>query len=134
MPKSTLHQHREAFCLMQYEGRGSHGVITEWIWNSRDGVTPFGVRDISGNFELLHVRWNQDRYAPNHVPKGGDRIFVDLTRKRAEQLALVNARRWWESNLADCQHQFDSVEDMAEMLATSYLDTEGAPDLIMVEG
>lgn len=35
------HQHPEAFALMQYTSKSSG--ITEIVWNSRDGVTPFGI-------------------------------------------------------------------------------------------
>lgn len=36
---ASRHLHKEAFCLMLY--RGVESGEEEWLWNSRDGVTPF---------------------------------------------------------------------------------------------
>lgn len=82
------HQHEEAFCLMQYET--DDGTEREWIWNSRDGVTPFALRLRSGRM-ARHVRRHEDRYAPEHEPKPGALMFVDMTEERARAIMVS---RW----------------------------------------
>jgi hypothetical protein len=60
------HAHVEAFCLMTYETKD--GSVTERIWNSRDGVTPFVVYTRDGKTEMQHVRWQEDRYRDGTMP------------------------------------------------------------------
>ncbi|CAE6839383.1 hypothetical protein [Paraburkholderia nemoris] len=79
------HQHAEAFCLMWYACECGH---RERIWNSRDGVTAFGFQCPSCKEpKLKHVNWGLDKYAPDHVPAPGQRIWIDLTRDRALEIA-----------------------------------------------
>jgi hypothetical protein len=60
----------------------------ERIWNSRDGVTAFGFQCPSCKEpKLKHVNWNLDQYAPGHVPAPGQRVWIDLTRDRALEIA-----------------------------------------------
>jgi hypothetical protein len=68
--------HNEAFCLMKYATKD--GAEVEWIWNSRDGVTPFVVHSRSGQ-EMSHVQWQFDRRLPNYEPLAGERVFVDMS-------------------------------------------------------
>lgn len=80
--------HVEALCLMKYaavkievdgfkQGRVTVGTATEieWIWNSRDGVTPFIIQAFTGA-EMKHVDWHEDAFLPNYVPLVGSRAFV----------------------------------------------------------
>ncbi|MCG5072233.1 hypothetical protein [Paraburkholderia tagetis] len=79
------HRHTEAFCLMWYACECGH---REQIWNSRDGVTPFGCACPSCKEpKLQHVDWNRDTYAPNHQPATGQRMWIDMTRDRARVIA-----------------------------------------------
>lgn len=71
-----IHEHREAFCLMRYEPKDGSSVV--WIWNSRDGVTPFGTT-IDG-VEHLHVRWAEDIYMPIYTPADDDWVWADVSR------------------------------------------------------
>jgi len=64
------HNHVEAFKLMQYADKLGN---VEILWNSRDGVTPFGITSRAGR-EMFHINWQQDRYVPDHIPNVGDRI------------------------------------------------------------
>jgi hypothetical protein len=116
---------------MQYES--DDGSVREVIWNSRDGVTPFGITAKDGKTELRHVRWREDRYAPDHTPALGDRIFVDLTPDLAKAAALANAKRFWDDPQypASQTGRWADVEAMAEDLAKGYL-TPGAPHLLVV--
>lgn len=79
------HQHAEAFCLMWYACECGH---RERVWNSRDGVTAFGFQCPSCKApQLKHINWNLDQYAPDHVPAPGQRIWIDMTRDRALEIA-----------------------------------------------
>lgn len=82
------HHHVEAFCLMWYAcGHCGHA---ERIWNSRDGVTPFGTQCPScgpsqnAGSVLKHVAWNLDEYAPNHKPHRWQKFWRDGTPDEAE--------------------------------------------------
>lgn len=87
----SQYHHREAFCLMLY--RDSAGN-EEWIWNSRDGVTPYGITSRQG-LDAVHVEWNRDRCLPGHRPRRGDRVFVDLTIERAREHRRAFVDHWW---------------------------------------
>jgi hypothetical protein len=134
IPKDE-HRHAEAFRLMRY--RADHRQLEEYIWNSRDGVTPFVVTMRDGT-PGTHVDWRGDAYAPDHQPKVGERIFVDLTEERAGQLARENAERVWEPRDADVSYsvrdQFESVEQLAAYLFELAAEEikRGAPDVIEV--
>ena len=82
-------QQAEAFYLMLYRDTDGN---EEWIWNSRDGVTPFIVQSRQG-LEANHVEWQRDRFRPYHVPAVGDRIFVTTTPERARE----RAEAWYDT-------------------------------------
>ena len=73
MSEPAGYQHAEAFCLMTY--RSDDGSEEEVIWNSRDGVTPFTVRLLSGK-RATHVNWAADQASPGHKPGPGERYFA----------------------------------------------------------
>lgn len=129
----SSHVHAEAFALMQYECKKCHAV--ELIWNSRDGVTPFGVDCRQCGGEAMHARWSEDKYEPNYTPPLGSRMFVDLTAEAAKEHALFNAKRFWNDPAlpASKDGRWLTVEAMAEDLVKGYL-TPGAPDLVVVAG
>jgi ribosomal protein S27E len=78
------HSHGEAFMLMTYacEACGHR----ETIWNSRDGVTPFGCGCPSCGKTLNHVEWQSDVYAPNHKLRPRQRFWRDGTPDEAEAI------------------------------------------------
>ena len=82
---TSKYNHAEAFCLMLYTCE-TCGFM-EVLWNSRDGVTPFiiGCRYCRG--EALHKEMNLDRCIPEYNPFRGQRIFVDITKEKAEEIA-----------------------------------------------
>ena len=83
------HQHAEAFNIMAY--RCDLCAVTELVWNSRDGVTPFCIGCSScGAGEANHANWGLDVYAPDHRPLKGQRYFRDGL--RAEARAIMRAR------------------------------------------
>lgn len=97
------YNHAEAFCLMHYRDADGN---EETIWNSRDGVTPFIMRSRAGR-EMTHVNWQGDHCRPNYLPLIGDRMFVDITRERALEIAQAQVARWWDdATLPMQQHPF----------------------------
>lgn len=130
------HNHPEAFRLMEYVSEDD--TEREVLWNSRDGVTPFIISSPTSGVELIHKNWKADRYAPNHVPKVGDRIFVDLTLQRAR----VFAARQVEQMLADpdpqrrqrLEERYASREEAVEHKTNEMLayGGGGAPDVLIV--
>jgi hypothetical protein len=100
------HLHKEAFCLMVYACAGAADTRPpaagfnrmrssgcghrEVFWNSRDGVTPFGMCCPSCGGDLFHADWQLDRPAPNHQPHYGQGVWRDGTPEEAE--AIIRKR------------------------------------------
>lgn len=64
----------DAYKLYKYQSEETGFV--EWIWNSRDGVTPFTMIGKDGT-RATHVDFHEDLYCPNYVPAVGTRIWAD---------------------------------------------------------
>lgn len=77
----------EGFKLMQYQCDALHREV---VWNSRNGVTPFGIGCRFCSRIAQHVRWNQDIYAPEFNPPKGQRYFRDGLPEEAA--AIIRAR------------------------------------------
>jgi hypothetical protein len=90
------HNHTEAFCLMTYETKDRSE--REVLWNSRDGVTPFGITSRNGK-DMYHVEWQNDFYAPNYKPQVGERIFVDYTPEMARPAAEKYVEEYWDLDI-----------------------------------
>lgn len=82
-----LCSHVEAYCLMQYKC-GLCDYI-ETFWNARDGVTPFIVACPKCSNDMSHVNWSSDEYAPEHMPRKGEGIFIGLPPELAPILARM---------------------------------------------
>lgn len=96
----------------------------ERIWNSRDGVTPFGfVCPSCKEPKLQHVDWREDSYAPNHQPSSGQRVWVDLTRERARTIAQRTIDQVAKSQQVPA-HDFERIVDTVFNNGT-------APDLVI---
>jgi hypothetical protein len=80
---TTKFNHCEAFALMWYACKCGH---RERIWNSRDGVTPYGIGCPSCGEIAHHVDWKSDEAAPDHKPHRWQRIFRDGTPADAVQI------------------------------------------------
>lgn len=87
------HRHPEAYCLMAY--RTDDGTLTEILWNSRDGVTPFCIASADGR-NMTHVHWSSDRYSPDHTPTPGERVFATLSHERAVERAAEWVDFFWD--------------------------------------
>jgi len=126
------YNHVEAFCLMRYQDKVTKEIKV--IWNSRDGVTPFGVTSKDGN-ESFHVEWEQDRCVPDHVPEVGSNIFIDLTRKKYLEYQREVVERYWEDDensiQSSPQYKGMTKEEVA-ILFTANGWQEGMPDTVEV--
>lgn len=82
MTDTTRYVHKEAFCLMWYTCPCGH---RERIWNSRDGVTPFGGLRCPSCGEsglkggLTHTDFHLDDCQPDHKMIDGQMFFRDGT-------------------------------------------------------
>jgi hypothetical protein len=83
--EAPRYNHGEAFCLMWYACECGH---RERAWNSRDGVTPFGLGCPScGTLSLQHVMGAfHDERVVSYVPYRGQLIFRDGTPEEAVQI------------------------------------------------
>lgn len=79
--------YKESYSLMWYECDCGARLRA---WNSRDGVTPFGVNCSSCGGVMKHVDWNKDEKRYAHKPFPGQMVFRDLTREDAEVIARKN--------------------------------------------
>lgn len=125
------HSHPEAFNLMTY--RTDDGLLQEWLWNSRDGVTPFVIMTADGLREMKHVDWQRDQFLPDFKPKPGQRIFATRTRERAEQLATEFVESNWDHPEYPMSASFASKEEAAAAMLSSYWGDGHAPCVVTVQ-
>lgn len=123
------HAHGEAFCLMAYASRD--GSRREVLWNTRDGVTPFGLHAEDG-VELFHATWVLDVYAPAFIPPVGMRVFVDLTEEAARTHAAEQVERDWDHPEYPMREAFASKGDAVGVLTASNMERPGQPDVVTV--
>ena len=120
--------HREAFALMTYACK--HGC-REVIWNSRDGVTPFGTLcRIEGHGMMQHVDWQNDKRDPMHTPVIGDHVFVDISLESLVQHNRKKVERYWgDPQMSHVFERYDSQEEAAQDLARQeFEEHRGAPE------
>lgn len=129
------HVYGEAFALMLYAT--ADGSEHEWIWNSRDGITPFCVASRTGKL-MNHVHWHRDRYVPDYEPKPGERIFVTLTRETARTYATALVERHWDDDGAGgfppMSKRYESKEAAIDLIAADSLKQFGGapPDILEI--
>ena len=121
------YKHAEAFALMHYKCKACGH--TEKIWNSRDGVTPFGLScPRCGSTEFLHWAWHLDQTIEDYQPKIGQRIFVDLTFEKYQQYTKEYIDKNWDKGAYAMKNAFESKEKAFEVLGSDF--EEGKPDVI----
>lgn len=76
---------RDAFRLMEY--RCNTCNRSEFIWNGRNGVSPFGVSCRSCGNSATHIHFERDQFRPDFIPSKGMRYFTDFTKERALEVA-----------------------------------------------
>lgn len=105
-----MNNYKEAFCLMQYRDEVTGEI--EILWNSRDGVTPFGIRSKAGNV-AFHINWHQDVYQPDFVPVRGMRIFIDASPDypHIQEQAKRYVDRFWNAEGIPLSMHFRLKED-----------------------
>lgn len=124
------HAHGEAFHLMRY--RSDDGLEEETLWNSRDGVTPFVISNKDRTKSMTHVDWGKDVYAPDHVPKPGDRVFADMTPEHSAVLAAEHVERYWEDPRFPMKDVFESKEMAVAKFAKEFVGEGDQPVILVV--
>lgn len=119
------YRHKEAFCIMQY--RSKDGTEAEQLWNSRDGVTPFGITSCNGK-QMYHDNWNLDDCRPDFVPPSGMRVFVDAT----EELVCDQLNLYVEKVFTEHEGGYWSTREEAYVtLLPSWLHDGQAPWIVV---
>lgn len=126
MELKQAYKHAEAFKLMRYAS--DDAIHQELLWNSRDGVTPFMIHDVTGQFELQHVAWRSDVRIERFLPPIGSRLFVDMSAARVRHISEEWCEHHWESVL---KKYFTSRSAAIESHIESF--HEGEPDIITVD-
>lgn len=115
----NIRKQPEGFCLMQYQDQTT-GII-EWIWNSRDEITPFVIPSRDGEHEMQHIRWVEDTYCPNWIPRPGDRVFVDATIEACRESRKQYVERYWNDDMASrWKTKEQAIEDLAQIDVKEY--------------
>jgi hypothetical protein len=130
------HKTGDSFMLMLYASK-DHKIV-EYLWNSREGVTPFGILARDDKTTLYHEAWDHDIYCPNYEPPVGMRIFVGLTRQRAKEAARRNVEKWWTTSISGVRFQDRHPDKEAAIreFAEHYYSEHGegeTPDIIEVD-
>ena len=126
------YRHPEAFCLMEY--RCKECGASEILWNSRDGVTPFGIRCLKCGKNMLHSNWEKDRCMPDFKPNNGMRIFTDLTPEKHREYMKKRADMFWNNEKykeLGARDRYNSLEEFIDSLCHSF--HPGEPDIEVVK-
>ena len=100
------------------------GSVGVWIYNSRDGVTPFIC--FKDGIELQHRYWNKDLQQPNYKPKAGDLVWRDIIRSEVEDVMRHRIEK---------HPEYLFGRDIEEMVRSAGDDAEnnGSPCLAVVD-
>lgn len=127
--KKTHFSHGEAFCHMLYISDDQRQW--EWLWNSRDGVTPFIISSPTGK-PMSHKYFGEDRFDPDYKPQPGDRIFVDCTKELIEQKAWERATNYWDDALYPLSKMFKTPDEAARKFIEEWT-KPGSPHVLTIE-
>jgi len=114
------YDHVEAFCIMRYLCEKCKE--REFIWNSRDGVTPMFIecdsyilsRKCDGM--MSHINFSEDECMPDHFPLPGMRVFVDFPENFREvfKKRLINMN--WNTGTCPMNERFKTKQEALETL------------------
>jgi len=104
----------EGLCLMTYQCKKC-GII-EILWNSRPRVTPFVIDCSACDGDMVHIFWENDKYAPNYQPKKGERIFVDWSREAEEKMRREQIEKYWKDGKYPMKDRTDLWKTKEEAL------------------
>ena len=116
--RSLFAVHAEAFQLMLYQPKERAAIGPDlWIWNSRDGVTPFGTR--YQDLDYLHA---MNGYPPSYwgaIPDAATHVWIDYDREAWAALArrryeLFSARD--DEYGADFRARYSSADAWAAVM------------------
>lgn len=108
-PPRGKHTHMEAFCQMQYLCKSCG--YREIIWNSRDGVTPFGTQCPGCKApELYHVNFQGDIYDPKgELRLLGQRFWRDGT---VDEAIAIMQRRFAAAKGTEIEPSQEQIDRM----------------------
>lgn len=109
--RTMTYKHGEAFMLMWYacEKCGHR----ERIWNSRDGVTPFGCGCPSCGSILNHVDWGEDVRAVDYQLHNHQHFWRDGTPDEAEAIMRRRIERM-EGQITEYPLSPEEVADLIQ--------------------
>jgi len=121
----------DAFVVLRYRSL-DNPEVTEDVWNSRDGTTPYTILMRDGSTGT-HVDWTSGVPRPDYTPPPGSRVFVDLTDEIARKNATAYVTKIWDNGGAEgmlARHQYKTAADMIEALIADI--RPGEPALVVV--
>lgn len=101
-----------------------------FIWNSRDGVTPFIVHCNGRMAE--HVNFAEDQRIPDYDPPIDSYVFVDLTHELALERRQRYVEKYWDVGDVPLSSYFPNKETAVRELVTHDVQP-GAPCLMKVD-
>ena len=118
----------EAFALMTY---GVPDGPPEGIWNSRNGVTPYGCASRDGKSTVYHLNFHRDRCVPTYKPPVGSRIFVDDKPEDVLRSVMEQVERNWDNATYPMKEGYETKGEAVESIALGCY-TPGIPPRVIV--
>ena len=137
-----LLNNNDAFKIMEY--RCDKCGASEFIWNSRNNVSPFtvGCQTCEGG-TMMHVNFRGDQFRPGFKPAKGMRYFCDFTKERALEVAKKHVAaflsfaeknpKMYSEMIEKCTPGTDKYEEHILELCTNYMTGACSMDLRRVE-
>jgi hypothetical protein len=114
-----------AFRMVKY----SNGTETEVLWNSRDGAITRNILSSQTGDELTLTALGER--VIDYVPQVGERIIVDLTEQRRQQLSQELVERQERTDMDELRRRFPTRE-AARLDCLSFLEEHVKSDVLVV--
>ena len=127
-------KHGEGFNLMQYHCKQCGRMET--LWNSRDGVTPFGLNCRVCGGKSYHENWSRDVHDPDFGKQlklgmfPTMRVFVDMKREKLQGYIVERLIRAEGSQYEPPPRGSKEREDLIERIIEGEWHNGTAPDII----